>query len=509
MKSRIIVGAVAVVALLVSAAGVCAQNEPQESRVYQELQKQVRVLINEDGEARSNFVNGKGDKAALRRQFIVYDLQALKLLLDNGVPDEDLTPPELTGTGLARINTNPALREQRRVAWGSLDDSRALERLIMIRGSCEHNIAGFYAEPPFALDELRQLAAGIVKDQSTVDRIVADAERIMESRPEPYSSEHGWTGPANPKTQPPDAPIRVRIRKGDEAVYAGTLTRKTVSGARVNTHETPIQVTTLAVDTNPTGDTIIAQFWDRSPEFYQETPDLHYSVTAPQHPGSWPEQVFRGGPRNFLPGMPRKNLRLGDEWELPARLQQTAETVVIGKAAARETVDGTPCVRIDVTPASAMPVRVKDIVIHHINPPRPAPVFALTNFSGHIWVAEDTGWVVKYEWSSELCRTFDGETSFTTESLNLALKSRRQVPPEEFLKLTAEIRRAMAIDKHRYDPGVVYRSLVEKSASALSAVDEFKKDYPASPYMKVADRVQELAKEWARQAAEQKPAVTP
>ncbi len=300
-------------------------------------------------------------------------------------------------------------------------------------------------------------------------------------------------------------PITLRLEQGDEAVYVGSfLLRSSNDVGSIRRRESKVKVTALVMDRDSDDYQHVAQLWQ-----YDEAPSLlSAELLSPQvnlRDSSWPQWALARGPRDYLPVMPRKGLSLGDVWKLPMKVGEAAEVEMECSAAAREMVDGVSCVRIDFTPTAAMPAPVKDNVMYEGGSP---PVVTLTGFKGHIWVSEETGWVVRYEWSSDTRSVFhqyqeqmadpngvqwpvasanprkrSSQVATSKWELSLTLQSRRHVPDEEYQKLLAQMDRVKLIQNHLKHTGMAYPNPPEGTAAALRAIEAFRNDYPTSPYL--------------------------
>lgn len=117
--------------------------------------------------------------AKARKEFIVPMLNALKLLLENGIPKDDARPvvPGIDRFDLptgdpgqeAALKKQTEQIEARKIAL-------LMNDLISLRVMLVRNIAGYYLQEPYATDELRQLASDTLKNDAAVGELMAEVE---------------------------------------------------------------------------------------------------------------------------------------------------------------------------------------------------------------------------------------------------------------------------------------------------------------------------------------------
>jgi len=125
-----------------------------------------------------------------RRESVVPMLNALKILVDNGAPPEEAQPylPSAGGFFVVGPHDTPqyaALVKEHEEQWEARRKAEVLLDAWSLRWIVVHNIAGYYMQPPYATDELRQLATDILKDQALVNTLVQKAEANIPSPPPP------------------------------------------------------------------------------------------------------------------------------------------------------------------------------------------------------------------------------------------------------------------------------------------------------------------------------------
>jgi len=122
------------------------------------------------------YMLSSGEKYAKgRRQFIVPMLKALKILLGNGVASED-APPALPAVNM--FDAPQDSPEYEALVKKHEEEMEAHSRAILLlelwnwRVVLMQNVVGYYSQPPYATDELRQLATEILQDDAVVKEIM-------------------------------------------------------------------------------------------------------------------------------------------------------------------------------------------------------------------------------------------------------------------------------------------------------------------------------------------------
>jgi len=115
------------------------------------------------------------DYARLRREFILPMLNALKILLGNGVASED-APPALPAVNM--FDAPQDSPEYEALVKKHEEEMEAHSRAILLlelwnwRVVLMQNVVGYYSQPPYATDELRQLATEVLQDDAVVNALV-------------------------------------------------------------------------------------------------------------------------------------------------------------------------------------------------------------------------------------------------------------------------------------------------------------------------------------------------
>ncbi len=121
-----------------------------------------------------------------RKEFTALRLQGLALLLDYGVPSER---PEVPGVGKFNVYSGShddpeyqAVLQKHEEEVEAHKKAMLLEKLVGWRCNLTGNIVGSYSNQPYAVDELRQLATEILKNDAVVGEIVARVEANIVQR---------------------------------------------------------------------------------------------------------------------------------------------------------------------------------------------------------------------------------------------------------------------------------------------------------------------------------------
>lgn len=120
------------------------------------------------------YATGRKEVAALR-------LQGLAVLLDNGVPSERPEVPSVSKF-LYRGPEYQAVLQKHEEELEAHKKAMLLEKLVGWRRNLTGNIVGSYSNQPYAVDELRQLATEILKNDAVVGEIVAQVEANIVQR---------------------------------------------------------------------------------------------------------------------------------------------------------------------------------------------------------------------------------------------------------------------------------------------------------------------------------------
>jgi hypothetical protein len=124
-----------------------------------------------------------------RRESVVPMLKALKILVQSGAPSEEDEPwlPAVSPVFVIPADSPEHAAALKRYAeqWEARRKAEVLLDAWSLRWIIAHNIAGYYMQPPYATDELRQLATDILKDQALVNTLVQKAEANIPSPPPP------------------------------------------------------------------------------------------------------------------------------------------------------------------------------------------------------------------------------------------------------------------------------------------------------------------------------------
>ncbi len=114
-----------------------------------------------------------------RKKFIVPMLDALKLLVENGIPKDD-SRPVVPGVSKFDIPAGSPGREEALKKQEEQIEARnialLMNELIGLREIFTRNIAGYYLKKPYATDELRQLAADTIKNDDVVNELIKEVE---------------------------------------------------------------------------------------------------------------------------------------------------------------------------------------------------------------------------------------------------------------------------------------------------------------------------------------------
>ena len=120
-----------------------------------------------------------------RKEWAPLRLQGLALLLDNGVPSERPEVPNVNKFHYGGSRDEPeyqALLQKHEEEVEAHKKAMLLEKLVRWRGELTGNIVGSYSNQPYAVDELRQLAGEILKNDAAVGEIVAQVEANIVQR---------------------------------------------------------------------------------------------------------------------------------------------------------------------------------------------------------------------------------------------------------------------------------------------------------------------------------------
>jgi len=315
-----------------------------------------------------------------------------------------------------------------------------------------------------------------------------------------------WHGAAQsggiPDAGDSTTPVRFRIQKGEEGVYSGQLSATmTAPKQGTITGQWRLKLTTLATDLDDEGYRRIAYLWlvdadEKNPKEVRGHADFGGQLsfagikTTDAHWTKWARQMSPISPRAYLPAFPADKFALGQEWESPTPI---IDSMVLAdmrwKVAAEETVAGRDCLRVDITPVQPLPSKVEERAWHEGGPP---PEITLTDFSGHFWVAKDSGWIVKIEQSSRLATRYRNRDSVTTSGammhFSMALSSTRRLAPAELADLSKQHALLRNIQ------GNVWRG-VDGAQAALRKIDAFREGHPDSPYMPALNVLEQSARE--------------
>lgn len=149
-------------------------NDPElQSRIYSQW---GHALLVKNGDLTSPKL------AEARKEIIIPYLKAIKIALDLHVPEGEVPPPE--GTNIRRHYTGPADSPE----WKKMQDEaqkleielKKIAKLNFIREKriwAEKGIATIYSRKPYAMDELRHIAADFLKNDPEVNKLAALAQQ--------------------------------------------------------------------------------------------------------------------------------------------------------------------------------------------------------------------------------------------------------------------------------------------------------------------------------------------
>lgn len=169
-----------------------------------------RLLSEGDSARRRFFSKAKCEDAdKLRREFTTAGLKALKVLIDNGVPEPtESARPKMPGpmTLYDPLGCTPAQLqvEQRRLAAEMEAHTQALllDDLWCWRGMLTESIVDGYSRQPYATEELRRLATEILANPVAVKSLMSAVDAKIASRTQAGIRADRPTAPGSPAVQP-------------------------------------------------------------------------------------------------------------------------------------------------------------------------------------------------------------------------------------------------------------------------------------------------------------------
>lgn len=132
-----------------------------------------------NAQAAMHFRDNTEEYANARKEFIIPILNALRLLVENGITKDDNRPlvPYIEKFDMAIDSPE---RELALAANNEQIKARKIalltNELISYRMLITRNIAGYYVQPPYAINELRQLASDTLKNDAVVQELIAEVE---------------------------------------------------------------------------------------------------------------------------------------------------------------------------------------------------------------------------------------------------------------------------------------------------------------------------------------------
>ena len=117
---------------------------------------------------------------------------------------------------------------------------------------------------------------------------------------------------------------------------------------------------------------------------------------------------------------------------------------------------------------------------------------SLCEFHGRVWVAKDTGWVVRLDLSYKTESEFSNGLTTNEASISLVLDRRGTLSGKQYEDAAAEIDAVDAIERQWLDQRGTYSELVEASGKGERMIAEFRKSYPKSIYAPAIDEFETL-----------------
>lgn len=140
-----------------------------------ELRDSVRIYLDLGSAITSKYLTiGPSECLSHRREIVVPFLSGLKLLLDNGVPEEPVPSP-----GVMKFDVPPDAPEYQQIVREHAQQMEARKRadalneLVHLRFVLTNEICGLYSQGTDAMAELQELSSQILKNDAVVIALLA------------------------------------------------------------------------------------------------------------------------------------------------------------------------------------------------------------------------------------------------------------------------------------------------------------------------------------------------